>query len=195
MSTSEIFHTKKEAGLDEFEYLRHQQKKKSDRAALTASLSRRSPDAPEDTTRRLVRVVAQERRGLDGFHRAGQYWPSAPEGRVVVVRSRMLAALKSEPMLRVEVDPEGTGIDPASVEDNAVLDVPLRETVDLSQVLGSATREEDSSGAFERGLAQGRLEKKDEEIARLQAELKAAKAEAAKAEAKKAEPKATEPKA
>lgn len=168
MKTEEILKTKKESGLEEFAALRRQQEAKSERAARTASLSRRAADAPEDTSRVLVRVTAVERQGHDGFHRAGQFWPSAPGGRLAVVTKRMLAALKSEPMLRVDVSPDD--VDPASLGDQQPIDVPVRESVDLSQVAlapapggGDAVR-----AAFEAG----RLAAENE---RLRAELEAAK--------------------
>lgn len=177
MSTKidEILRTKKESGMEQFDRLRTDQEKRSARAARTATLSRRSAEAAPDETRRAVRVTAVVRPGHDGFYRAGQFWPSAEGGRVAVVTERMLAALKSEPNLRVEVDPSDADV---KLDDQDVLDVPIRESIDLSQVLlgqEQAAAQGMSADAI-RAAFQAGVESagKDAEIARLKAELFAA---------------------
>jgi hypothetical protein len=167
----EIIKTKSESGAAEFERLRTQQEKRSARAARTATLSRRTEGAPPDHTRRLVRVTAVERKGHDGFYRAGQFWPSG-DGRIALVTGRMFEALKSEPNLRVELDPELEEADRPTDED--VLDVPVRESIDLSQTLltpapGMGQGADALRAAFEAGRMSVEIERLRAENAHLKA--------------------------
>lgn len=99
-------------------------------AAKVAASSRKMPSDPEQKAEKLVRVVSIERPGFSGFSRAGQMWPSDPDGRLAYVTPRMLAALKAEPMLRVDESPDTSGVDLNMLREQASLDVPVRELVD-----------------------------------------------------------------
>jgi hypothetical protein len=99
------------------------------RVAAAAASSRRMPsDEPQEATH-LVRVSSFDRKGYDGFSRAGQMWPSG-EGRLAYVTPRMLAALKAEPMLKVDEHPDTTDVDLEAVRKQTGFDVPVRELVD-----------------------------------------------------------------
>lgn len=190
MSTKidEILRTKKESGLEQFERLRTEQEKRSARAARTATLSRRTEDAPLDHTRRVVRVTAVERQGHSGFFRAGQFWPSG-DGRVALVTGRMFDALKSEPNLRVEVDPTDA---PTFGDEVEPIDVPLRESIDLSSTLltpapGAAqgVSADAIRAAFEAGKESAA---KDAEIAQMRARIAELEAKAGGAQPPPAAP-------
>lgn len=104
--------------------------KRNEVAVKVAASSRKMPSDPDQPADKLVRVTANERPGFGGFSRAGQFWPSDPDGRLVYVTARMLAALKAETMLRVDESPDAGGVDLKAVKDQTSLDVPVRELVD-----------------------------------------------------------------
>lgn len=99
-------------------------------AAKVAASSRKMPSDPSQPADKLVRVTANERPGFSGFSRAGVRFPSDPDGMLAFVTPRMLAAIKAEPMLRVDESPDASGVDLKSVKDQTSFDVPVREMVD-----------------------------------------------------------------
>jgi hypothetical protein len=167
-----IIQTKSESGAEEFERLRTDQEKRSAVAAKVAGLSRRPAGSEKAKGTNLVRVTASQRPGHSGFNRAGQFWPSDPEGRIALVSDRMLRAIQLEPMLRVELNPDGVSRD--GVEE---LDVPEQAVVKTPEM--ALQRAVQTTNVVSADLA--RTQVLEAENARLRAELDAAKADKGKA--------------
>lgn len=134
----------------------------------------------EETKTRLVGVRALPRQGFDYFNRGGHRWPVGespvpkadgklrfpPGGRTVRVTDRLLAVLRKEPMLSVDLEPSG---DP----ETDALDLIDNFCGDRAHNDGFATREALKALEAEKAILENAAK-----VAALKAEIAALRAKA-----------------